>query len=362
MKIAFNARTLATDQVRGWSRYTSHLITELSNLGVDLYLFTDREINQSLLSQANQKKIQVVRKSGFSYIDWEQRVLPKLCSQHKIDILHCPINYGLPLFKQCKQVLSLHDAIEVAFYGQNKTFKECLNTRSLYMRALYKISQLASDAIITVSHHAKSDLIKYYSLPEDKIHVIYEASDLPVDKSDSYGFKNPYFFYVGGFEERKNIPFLIEAFAKLSKLNVDLVLAGGGDTSSLQALVEDLGIKERVHFTGWVEDKNLYNLYKHAHAFVYPSYYEGFGLQIVEAMSADCPVLCSDKTSLPEIYGFKDGTFDPNDISSLVQLMERSFNDKFYQQLKEWSAKRKDKFSWEKTARQTLTVYESLLE
>ena len=121
MKVAFNARTLSAPQLRGWSRYTSNLVRELTQLGVKVYLFSDRPLNEDMLKGCDSQNLVLVSERGYLYLDWEQRILPQLCQTYPIDILHCPINYGLPWRKNCPQVLTLHDAIEKVFYEKEKS-------------------------------------------------------------------------------------------------------------------------------------------------------------------------------------------------------------------------------------------------
>lgn len=372
MKVAFNARTLSAPQLRGWSRYASNLLRELSHAGVQIYLFSDRKLNEELLKDCSKKNLEVIVKRGFLYLDWEQRVLPSLCEEYNIDILHCPINYGLPIRRNWKQVLTLHDAIEKAFYDQFKSLLEKMSFEHLYIRGLHKLSQACSDKIITVSHHAASDLQKYYGVSPKKVEVIYEAADPifnqsvnkeGIDLKTKFNIGEEYLFYVGGLEKRKNIEFLFQAIAQ-SVHKPMLVVAGGGvEIDFFRKLSTQLGISQRVKFLGWVEDKDLPSLYHHARAFVYPSLYEGFGLQLVEAMAQSCPVLCANVTSLPEIWGTDEGTFDPTNIKSLASLVDRVMVDEsYYNKLKEWSSERHKDFSWSKTAQKTIDLYRSLLE
>lgn len=369
MKVAFNARTLSTHQLRGWSRYFSNLVRELSFLDLELFLFSDRKINQDLLNGCRKENLKIIEKKGFFYFDWEQRVLPQLCQEYKIDVLHCPINYGLPRFSSCRQVLTLHDVIDIAVSQKSSSNKQKKTFASSYIQWLHKIAVQSSDKIITVSEYSKRDILESYNLSGDKVKVIYEAAD-PVFHNKSGDFnhleekfhlKDPYLFYVGGFEERKNIDFLLRAFAH-TKGNYKLLLAGGGsERERLIGLSNQLKLQNRVQFLGWVEDVDLCALYQKARAFVYPSLYEGFGLQITEAMAMGCPVLCSNQTSLPEIWGYEKSCFDPRNADKLTQLMDQCFEDEsFYKSLKEWTQKRNQDFSWKKTAEETLKIYQTL--
>ncbi len=371
MKVAFNARILWGPQMRGWSRYTSNLIRSLSHLDIELILVTDRSLNSSLLSGANQSNIEIIQKKGRFYLDWEQRVLPAVCQALNVDILHSPINYGLPLRSSCPQVLTLHDVIDDVYFKHHLPLRKKYSIRSLYNVALHKASILASDKIITVSEYSKKDIVKFKGVPSDKVEVIYGGSDQVFNQKNitslsdlqkRWGIQKNYFFYVGGFEERKNVNFLFESFAQLEE-DVLLVIAGGGvEKSGLRQLAQKYGIEERVKFLGWVEDADLPSLYSYALAFVYPSLYEGFGLQLVEAMAVGGAVLCSNVTSLPEVWGNKEGLFDPTDRNTLLNEMKAVIrNPEYRESLKEWSRQRSSHFSWEKAALETYKVYQSLV-
>lgn len=367
-KIAFNARILDTNQIRGWSRYTLELIKELSKKDIDLVLLSDREINRNLLPK--DENIKVVYQQGFNYFDWEQRVLPKMAIQEGADILHCPTNFGLPYFCSVKKVLTLHDAIEKAFYDEQKGIIKKSRFLERKMRLYHYLSQYAADVIITVSEHAKQDLIKYYGIKEKKIKVIYEAADdhfhiqsvKPfVELKEKYALQtSDYFFYVGGLEERKNIPFLLKAYA-LSSQKFKLLIGGSGDREPLLKICRSLGIEKQVQFLGYLEDDDLPSFYHYSRAFIYPSLYEGFGLQVAEAMKMGKPVLVSGNTSLGEIVNNKESVFSPFAPKELAEKINLLSQDDECLKFSKKSQERSSDFSWKKCAEQTLAVYNEVL-
>jgi glycosyltransferase involved in cell wall biosynthesis len=175
----------------------------------------------------------------------------------------------------------------------------------------------------------------------------------------------PYAFYVGGWEERKNVPFLMYAFAAADLHGIELVLAGGEDEQRgrLLALAAALGIANRVHFLGWVDDAELPALYTEALCFVYPSAYEGFGLQLCEAMAVGSPVFAARATCLPEVLGDGGETFPLDDPSILARLLHRVSQDAAYRSVLVNRAKARAKsFSWRKTAEETLAVYRRTID
>jgi glycosyltransferase involved in cell wall biosynthesis len=358
IKVGINARILDTKQVRGWSRYTIELIRGLLAKNVNVFLLSDKPINSSLYDSP---KIPLLCRKGINYIDWEQRVLPKMAAELNLDILHCPINYGLPVLGKVKKVLTLHDAISKSFYHGPKNILDQWNLTAQKIRLYHWLSQVAADEIITVSEHAKMDLIKYFSIKESKINVIYEAADShfseknvkPLDeiKKRYPAFCEESLFYVGGFEDRKNIDGLMKAYSRSLKTH-PLLLAGHG-SQSVQA--------ENVIGLGYVHDEDLPSLYHYCFAFIYPSFYEGFGLQAVEAMQMKKPVLVAANTSLREVVAQDHCTFDPYSQESILQKINWLFSEANVAQLSQASQQRAKQFTWEKTMTETLNVYEKAL-
>ncbi len=358
LKVGINARILDTEQVRGWSRYTIELIRGLAKNNVQVVLLSDKPINKKLYDF---QTVSLVCQKGINYFDWEQRVLPRLAAENELDILHCPIHYGLPLMGQTKKVLTLHDAIDKAFYEPQKSFFKKWTWTEKKVRMYHWMSQNAADAIITVSEHAKKDLIKYYKIPETKINVIYEAADInfspknvkPLEeiKRRYPSFVNDSLFYIGGFEDRKNIEGLLKAYAA-SKRSKVLLLAGEGSRAVRG---------ENVVSLGYVDDEDLPSLYFYCSVFIYPSFYEGFGLQAVEAMQMGKPILVSANTSLREVVAQNECTFDPYSHTSMLQKINWIFTDANLKKLAQESFERAQFFTWQRCVEQTLNVYKKVL-
>jgi glycosyltransferase involved in cell wall biosynthesis len=280
-------------------------------------------------------------------------------------VLHCPFNFGLPWFAPCPRILTLHDAIDQVYDPGRMGWRD---------RFHHWISRRAAATIITVSEHARGDLVRHLGLDPRRVTVIPEAADPrfhePVSAEtrrlvrSEHGLSRPYFFYVGGWERRKNVPFLLTAFAAAGLNNVELVLAGGRDDqrAALADLGVQLGLGDRLRLLGWVADEHLPALYAEATAFVYPSEYEGFGLQLCEAMAVGCPVLAADATALPEVLGNGGDTFSLGGSEELAALMLRVAGDERYREnLITRGRRRSADFSWRRTAQRTAELYRSLL-
>jgi glycosyltransferase involved in cell wall biosynthesis len=249
-----------------------------------------------------------------------------------------------------------------------------LSLADIQNKAYHWVARHISNHIITVSEYSKQDIVKYLQIPEEKITVIYEAADqnfhnevtqaTRLDIRRKYQLQLPYIFYIGGWEKRKNIPFLIKAFAEAKLEGVELVLAGGKNEQRdiLMKLGESLGIANQLRLLGWVDDTDLPGLYAEAVCFVYPSEYEGFGLQLCEAMAVGCPVLAARSTCLPEILGDGGETFSISETTELANLLQLLKNDKsYYHELINKAKKRSHKFNWQITAQQTQDVYQKIL-
>jgi glycosyltransferase involved in cell wall biosynthesis len=228
----------------------------------------------------------------------------------------------------------------------------------MYHKAFGLRAVALADHIITISESSRRDLITC-GIPDEKLTVIYPGvnplyftkpliSQIGIEMK--FGFICPYVLYVGGFNPRKNIERLIITFMGAKekyKFNYRLVLAGGYGWDN--SLVYDLAKRFHKDITIIQNPSNdeLHALYSYASLFVYPSLYEGFGLPIAEAMACGCPVLCSDRSSMPEVIGDWDLTFNPvqipYEIFSDIENVPRSTNQ----------------FTWDRAAKQTLEVYES---
>jgi hypothetical protein len=375
LKVAFNARFLHSPTLRGWNRYTVNLLAELPEFGVELYLYTDKPIHASHLARLKSGSFQVRQSAPMKYVMWEQFWLPQQCERDGVDVLHCPMNFGLPWRSHCPRVLTLHDAIDQVYYGSRMSWRERFAPAALTSRLYHWAARTRAEQVITVSEYSKTDLVRYLGIPAGRIAVIHEAADerfhKPVERSDrelirrEYDLSRPYVFYVGGWELRKNLPFLIRSFAAAGLGDVELVLAGGNSEQreNLAALATSLGLDGRLRLLGWVDDQHLPALYAEATCFVYPSEYEGFGLQLCEAMAAGCPVLAADSTCLPEVLGDGGVIFPPGDQAALAALLKQVTGcGSCREDLAVRARRRAGDFSWRQTADLTAQVYRRVLE
>ncbi len=283
-----------------------------------------------------------------------------------VDIYHNTGFYGLPQ-REGKQIASIQDLVfETLPAGLSPSQR-----RSLF--GAVRDSVARADLIITPSQATKSDVINLMRVAEEKIRVIYDAAGpmfKPIAKDVArlslkarLGIEQDYILFLGAGELRKNLPFLIEGYAKLPKKLQDQyqLVIGGPKRWGYEAVTEAVykyDLVDRVIFTGYVSDSDIVDLYGAAAVFVFPSLGEGFGLPVLEAMACGTPVICSNTSSLPEVAGTAARLIDPYIVDSLVVALKQVLSDEDLQkQMSSAGLKRADEFSWEKTARQTISVY-----
>ncbi len=225
--------------------------------------------------------------------------------------------------------------------------------------------------VIAVSAFTRQDLVARYGIAEDKISVVHEAAgpafhvldDAPRQRLPE-GVSEPFVLAVGNLEPRKNLARLIEAFGAVAfepGITAKLVLVGKakGQAGALARLVEQQhGLRERVVFTGFVDEAQLVLLYNRAALFIYPSLYEGFGLPPLEAMACGCPVVASNVTAMPEVLGDAALLVDPTSTHALSEAMLQVLRrDELARDLRARGLRQVARYSWAKAAEQTREVY-----
>jgi glycosyltransferase involved in cell wall biosynthesis len=300
----------------------------------------------------------------------EQVELPRILRRHNVDLLHAP-HFNMPWLRTCPVVVTLHDVIYLAC-------PQDLPSRMgrMYYRAMMASAVKRSDRIITDSDFSRKDIVRYLGAKPEKIEVVRPGID-PIFRQVTddetlgamrarWGIQGDYLIYAGIYKPRKNHVGLLRAFKHFLGRGVDvkLVIAGPmneGETE-LRELAAELGIAERVVFTGFVSDADLLALYSGARVYACPSLYEGFGFTVQEAMACGAPVVCSPETSLPEVAGDAAIYADPRNPAEFGDALYRVFSDnQLAQALKEKGKKNVQRFSWSIAAGQVLSVYEQVL-
>ncbi|MBE9030602.1 glycosyltransferase family 4 protein [filamentous cyanobacterium LEGE 11480] len=262
--------------------------------------------------------------------------------------------------KSCQTVLTVYDMI-------HEKFGHMMPRREQRIVDAKRSAIERADHIICISEQTKRDLIETFDVIPEKLSVVHLGFSLTQNKnSDSLPIVGqPYILYVGSRRSYKNFSGLVHAYAASKEINQDIALVCFGSqafSDSERELFQELGLNQNqvIHLSG--DDNVLGHLYANAEAFIYPSLYEGFGIPPLEAMSFDCPVICSNGGSIPEIVGDAGVYFDPNSLSSIVNSLKMVLLSPLKQaNLVELGKQRLTRFSWEKCAIETQNIYQGLL-
>ncbi|MCB0806058.1 MAG: glycosyltransferase [Bacteroidales bacterium] len=295
---------------------------------------------------------------------------------NEYDLIHLPLKHHYTPFVNAEThfISTIHDLTHL-YFPQFHTKINISNSEKGMRFLLDKNAHL-----IAVSESTKNDLLKDYDITDDKIHTIHEAADkrkfnFKINQDDAdrvktkYGIDigTPYFICLSTIEPRKNLTNTLRAFLKLVRENPEirlkLVIAGkkGWHTNKLQ--LEEDWIANRVIFTGFVDDRDIPFLYSNAVAMSYISFYEGFGLPLLEAMSCGTPVLFGNNSSMIEVVGDGGLPCDPNEINDIKNKMHQMYYDaQLRKTLSIKALKQSNKFSWRKSVMETLDVYMKVID
>ncbi len=301
-------------------------------------------------------------------IFWEAMRLPFEARRLKGDLIHT-VGFSAPLIRSCKVVSTVHDLIGLIYSDHLSPWSK------FYWKRWLPHSFRSSDHLIASSENTKRDILKFLNYPERRISVIPLAADRRFKKIENeiahrdlknYFMFDQFILNVGTLEPRKNLKNLILAYAMLHKdlrESYPLILVGktGWGTEELHRLIKESGLEEDVHFIDYVSDEELVSFYNGASLFIYPSLYEGFGLPVLEAMSCGTPVIASNVSSIPEVT--KDAAvlidpLKPEEIADAMKLL--LLNRSLRQTLGLKGLEQSKMFSWERVAKLTTQVYESV--
>ena len=287
--------------------------------------------------------------------------------RNPVDVLH--VQFTAPPFSPCPVVVSIHD---LSFEHLPQTFKWRSRKQ---LRITVRRSAREASQVIALSEYARNDIIDTYQVSPEKICAIPLAAAAhfqPIKNEEElqrvrqiYGIEGEYILSLGAIQPRKNLGRLVAAYARLRRAKPEgklpkLVVAGKCAwlyDETLRA-IKDLELSDSVILTGYVPENDLPALYSGALCFVYPSYFEGFGLPPLEAMQCGVPVIVGDRTSLPEVVGDAGVLVDPFDVDALAAAIEKVISDSNLRvHLSVQGLARARLFQWQETARQTLAVY-----
>jgi len=368
VKVAIDISPLKSSHaVRGVGSYTKNLVEALEQEGKRPACRRGRVKEQEL---------------KIDFIDFRDQQYNNLAIK-QFDIVHYPFFdlffLTLPLKKITKTIVTIHDVIPLVF---PEHYPPGIKGKLKFQ--IQKFSLQGTSAVITDSENSKKDIVKYLSYPEEKIHVVYLAPGKEFKKLSreagscsageirrKYNLPEKFVLYVGDVNWNKNIQGLIRAFAQLQQTtdnigySIGLVLVGKAfkdegleETKEILQLIKKLGLEERILRLGWVSEEDLVKIYNLAIVYCQPSFYEGFGLPVLEAMACGCPTVVAKTSSLPEICEEAAIMVNPENIDDIAKGLDKVIGDqKICDTIIKKGLDQAKKFSWEKTAKETINVY-----
>ncbi len=375
---------------RGFGRFTRELLDALIKIDTenDYIFFIDRQTyGADSIPQCVQKVVAETTVSAIEAASANSRravkdlwAMSRQVLKHKVDVFFFPAVYSyFPIFNRTKIVVTLHDMI--ADHHPELIFSD---TKS---KIFWKLKQNAAvkqaHLIATVSEYSRQQIVEYFNIRESRLRIISEAarSDFKILTFDNgmrevlvrHGLDKDekFLLYVGGISPHKNLSVLIDAFKMIAdkpNMRTKLVLVGDYENDpffsaypSLKKQVDDLGLDNRVIFTGYVPDHDLAYLYNAATLVVLPSLDEGFGLPAIEAMSCGTPVAASNCGSLPEVLGNAGRFFDPRNPQDIFELILRLLSDdSLRSRMSEDGLDRSRHFLWKRAAESTISIFNEL--
>jgi glycosyltransferase involved in cell wall biosynthesis len=362
----------------GSGQYTRQLIYHLNRLvsDLDLTLIFPQEAGQpppENVPPSVKVKIVPLRPGHMGKVMFEQRDFPRACAEVGADLVHVPY-WGAPLRSAVPLIVTVHDITTLHVPEYRAGFKARL------YNALVSASARGASHIITDSFSSKLDIMDYLHIPEPDITAIYLAASpdyTPTENSlvdmavlRKYDLPDLYILYLGGYEIHKNVLTLLHAYTYVAKaLGTDypLVLAGRKPTQvtdtfpDYEGYIERLGLTPYVRWIGFVDEVDKPVLYRNAETFVFPSRYEGFGLPPLEAMACGTAVVTSNSSSLPEVIGDAGFAVHPDAAREMAgAIIATVVQENLAAELRQKGLQQAAKFSWEKTATETLLVYDQV--
>ncbi len=371
MKIGFDAKRAFCNK-SGLGNYARNLLENLFDLypDNDYYLYTpEKRVPFARGIEGIVRMPESGLSEAFSGI-WRSWGVHKQIARDGIDLYH-GLSHEIPigLSKKVKTVVTIHDLI----YLRLPHLFPWIDRKVYDFKFRYACKH--ADHIIAISERTKEDIINIFNINEDKVSVVYQNCNPrfyePWDEENLYqllcyyALPPRYFLYLGNIEPRKNCLNIIKAFMQLPKeLDYSLVLAGGGGSykRELESFVEQHGLSERVRFLGFVKNEDLPGLYQMAKAFVYPSFYEGFGIPLLEAMNSRTPVISSLGKPFEEVVRDTGLLVDPYSVEEIAKAMHKiATDDEFVKSLKTRAWDQAQFFHQEKVTFDLMKVYRKIL-
>ncbi len=392
MKIGIDARFYGPIG-KGLGRYTQEVVDNIINISAGddvnsleyVIFLSPANFDEFDANRSGVKKV----KLACPWYGWQEQVLmPYYLWREKLDLIHFP-HFNVPILTPDRFVVTIHDLILTHFPTVRATTRQhaLYHFKNLAYRLVIFMALKRARRIITVSEFTKKDIVDRFSVNPQKIAVTYEGvanlakgrDSLFVSKLNNreilaqYHIPHNFILYVGNAYPHKNLERLLQVFSRLHSEypELRLVLVGKPDyfyervkeAARALNLWQKENINSPVIFTGYVPDAQLEIMYSEARAYIFPSLYEGFGLPPLEAMANGCPVVSSDRASLPEVMGAAARYFNPEDEADMVdKIREVLVDESLRSSLIEMGRAQAKKYDWQACARETLDVYREALK
>jgi len=372
MKIAVNTRLLLKNKMEGIGIHAFNVLKRMTvnHPEVQFLFLFDRKYSEEFIFSSNITPIVIYPQARHPilYYLWFEYSVARILNHAKPDIFYSPDGY-LSLHTDVPSVPVIHD-LNYEHYP-----KDLPKTESWYYRHFFPLFAAKASKILTVSEFSKQDISQQYPIDSSKIDVVYNGADslyIPIEEVQKKEIRNKYsngkeyFLYVSALHPRKNVKRLLQAFDKMKEAAnspMKLVLVGPHyfKNSDMEKVYREMRFKNDVVFTGRLNVEDLSKVMGAAFALVYVSYFEGFGIPLVEAMQCNIPIIASNVTSIPEIAKDAALIVDPFSIDSISSgMLEILKNETLRKKLIEHGQERRNFFSWDKTAELTWQSFQSI--
>lgn len=359
--IAVNTRLLISGRVDGISRFAVETLRRIVKAHPEhtFYFLFDRRFSDEFIFSSNVKPLVIWPQARHPLLFrfWFEKRIPIVLKKIKADVFVSPDGF-LSLASDVKQLAVIHDL-------NFEHFPQYLpNHIANYYRRYFPLFAHKASKIATVSAFSKQDICERYHVKEDKIDVVYNgvsniftpiSAEMKLQIQRQYSQQTPYFIYAGTLHPRKNMVNLMKAFDGFKTKTLlphKLLLVGNKMwwTKEMQQAYNELKHKHDVIFMGVVSDSEMAHLMASAEAMVYVSFFEGFGIPVIEAQSCDVPVICANTTSLPEVAADSAILVHPNNAEEIAQAMQSVLEENTKNTLIEKGRENVLRFSWNKTA------------
>lgn len=373
MKIAVNTRLLLPDKLEGigWVAYETLRRITIAHPEHEFYFIFDRKWDERFIFSDNVIPVKVgpQARHPFLYYIWFEWSIPRILKKIKADVFLSPDAY-LSLKTKVPSIPIFHD-LNFEHYPKDLPVLERKYYRYFFPRYAKKAEQ-----IVTVSEFSKKDIVTLYDVPPEKVNVVYNGVNedfKPVPEAEQKTYRDkhskgfPFFIFVGALHPRKNLVRLFQAFDYFKdqhRTDIKLVVVGNKKywTREIQEAFEEMKHNDEVYFSGRMTAEELHRAVGSALAMAYVSYFEGFGLPIIEAFRCDTPVVTSNVTSMPEVAGDAALLVDPFSVKSIAEGLEKiALDPELRAKLISKGRERSRMFTWQNSAEQLWAVIEKVL-